>query len=113
MVDRDGPGAAFVDFNAADLEEYRAKKVAVDAEPDFERTNADMQSNLGNTQDNSPVPPPPSTNWRSPSNNDLPAISEENKKFLEGLEGKETGLSDEELAILNSAAGLGSEPASG
>ncbi|CAN8095434.1 unnamed protein product [Discula destructiva] len=67
MVDRDGPGAKFVDFEVSHLEEYRAKKVAIDAQPDFERTSPDLAFNLENTQDDESWQNPPA-DWRSESN---------------------------------------------
>lgn len=60
MVDRDGPGAGFVEFDAQALKEYQAKKGVIDAEPDFERTMGDLSFNLENTQAQS-LPP---ADWR-------------------------------------------------
>lgn len=119
MVDRDGPGANFADFFPSDVEDYRAKKVVVDAEPDFERTNSQLAFNLDNTQagsDGSPLPPPlppPSADWRAGSGADMPGISEENRKFLEGLKGKESNLSAEELALLGTIAATGADTSTG
>lgn len=123
MVDRDGPGANFVDFDVTHLEAYRAKKASVDVEPDFERTNPDLAYNLENTQDETPLPGPP-MDWRSSSSSsdssssgggvEVPQLSEENRRFLQEIKGKVSPLSDEELSILETfTAGKTPEPAPG
>lgn len=101
MVDRDGPGANFVDFNAEDLERYLAKKESLDAEPDFEGRNLGPEALSEDAEQANAAAPPPS-NWRSAGPGGL---SEEMRKFLIGLKEKASGLSPEDLVALESLAG--------
>lgn len=95
MLDRDGPGANFVDFNAADLEQFLAKKESIDAEPDFERTNPELEFNRENTEQPEPFILPP-VDWRSGGTVGSAGLSDENRKFLMELKEKSPGLSPEE-----------------
>lgn len=112
LVDRDGPGAAFADFNAADADAYRAKRAAVDAEPDFERSTNAADPGL-NLQAGDEEAPPAVGNWRSEGaaggggSEGLAGISEEDRRVLEELTGKEGDLTAEEIGIVSRIAGLG------
>lgn len=97
MVDRDGPGANFIDFDAKDLDRYFAKKKNVEGEPDFERTNSDLVYNLENTQQGNT--PPQAVDWRSSGQADLAGVSDENRKKLAvqvaGMSSEDTYTDDE------------------
>lgn len=65
MIDRDGPGAKFLDFDANDLDRYHKKLKTLDAEPDFETTKSGVAYTLENTQQHSEAADAPPTDWRS------------------------------------------------
>lgn len=98
MLDRDGPGANFIDFDTKEYARYVAKKKNVEGEPDFERTNPDLVFNLENTrQDDSP--PPPQVDWRATGATDLASMSDENRKVLTELHQQVSGMNPEEINI--------------
>ncbi|KAJ4423537.1 hypothetical protein N0V82_001862 [Gnomoniopsis sp. IMI 355080] len=85
MLDRDGPGANFIDFDAQDVDRYLGKKKTVEAEPDFERTKPNVLYNLENTQQ-AVAPPPQAVDWRTAEATDASETSDENRKDLTELE---------------------------
>lgn len=102
MLDRDGPGASFSDFDAADHERYLAKKKDVDSEPDFETTRPDLEFNLANTQNQG------SSSWRSgaaqgaeQSEQGGTGLSEEDRGLLDQVRDKIAGLGPEDLEVLD------------
>lgn len=81
MIDRDGPGAKFADFDANDLDRYRAKLETLDAEPDFERTDSGVSYTLENTQQPE-TPPPPHKDWRATALAGFEGTEEEKQQLL-------------------------------
>lgn len=81
MIDRNGPGAKFADFDANDLDRYRAKQVTLDAEPNFERTDSGVSYTLENTQQPEP-PAAPQTDWRSTALAGFEGTAEEKRQLL-------------------------------
>lgn len=65
MIDRDGPGAKFIDFDMNDLDRYQAKLKTLDAEPDFETTKSGVAYTLENTQQQFEAADAPPTDWRT------------------------------------------------
>lgn len=115
MLDRDGPGASFSDFDAADHERYLGKKKDVDSEPDFETTRPELEFNLANTQNDGSSAPLPPMSWRSGEEDDgersekgEKGLSEENRKLLDEIRNKVAGLSPEDLKVLDGLSALAS-----
>lgn len=113
MLDRDGPGASFSDFNAGDHERYLAKKKDIDAEPDFETTRPELEFNLANTKNEDPSAPLTSTSWRSgeADDGDTPGkggigLGEEDRKLLDEIRDKIAGLSPDDLKVLDKLSAL-------
>lgn len=109
MLDRDGPGAGFSDFDNVDHERYLSKKKDVDAEPDYEKTRPELEFNLANTKGDDPADAQPGS-WRSGegSGKGQPGLSEEDRKLLDEIRDKVAGLSPEDLKVLDGLAKLDS-----
>lgn len=85
MIDRDGPGAKFFDFDANDLDRYRAKQETLDAEPDFERGESGVSYTLENTQQPETPPPAPQTDWRSTALAGFEGTPEEERQLMQDI----------------------------
>ncbi|KAK7749489.1 hypothetical protein SLS53_000064 [Cytospora paraplurivora] len=137
MLDRDGHGAGFIDFDEAEYQAYLAKQDEVDAEKDIEDGTTPHIWNIATTQpwndpefapaldvDNMPVPfrypiphVGPGDSWADggpqPQIN-APELSEEDRVFLEEAKKKiDSGLSAADIAILEHLAEGQSLPAYG
>lgn len=99
MLDRDGPGAGFSDFDAHEHERYVAKKKEVDAQPDFETTRPDLEFGLTNTAGDETSPP---ASWRSGDDGDGDGmgLTDARRKMLEDIRDSVAALSPEDLRIL-------------
>lgn len=100
MLDRDGLGANFVDFDPNDLDRYLGKKKTVESEPDFERTQPNLVYNLENTQ-HAVAPPPKAADWRTAEVMDPAGATDENRKDLTELEEVDADLTLEDTDTTN------------
>lgn len=94
MIDRDGPGAKFADFDANDLDRYHAKQETLDAEADFETSDSGVSYTLENTQQPE-TPPSPQTDWRSTALAGFEGTDEEKRQFLLNIRERVSKMSTE------------------
>lgn len=104
MLDRDGPGAGFSDFDAPEHARYLAKKKEVDAQPDFETTRLDLELGPAGTAGDETSSP---ALWRlggdgtpGGAGEDGLGLTDARREMLEDIRDRVAALSPEDLRVL-------------